>query len=130
MDISPAVDNYILDKPESVRLTLQILRDIIFETVKDATEQIKWGCPFYIKDGLLCYLNFEKKTKQVVLGFVEGNAMNDKYHLFSHDTAQIKKIYFQNAKSIPVAKVKLYLREATKINCRKEKNYINVKKKG
>ncbi|MFM8911994.1 MAG: DUF1801 domain-containing protein, partial [Flammeovirgaceae bacterium] len=70
MATSPAVDNYIFDKPEEVKLTLEILRDIIFETVKDATEQMKWGCPFYSNNRLLCYLNFEKKTRKVVLGLV------------------------------------------------------------
>lgn len=51
---SPAVDNYLFDKPEAIKLTLEVLREIIFETVSDVEEQIKWGIPFYSKNGLLC----------------------------------------------------------------------------
>ncbi|MFM8739420.1 MAG: DUF1801 domain-containing protein [Cytophagales bacterium] len=126
---SPAVDNYLFDKPEPVKLTLEVLREIIFEMVSDVEEQIKWGIPFYSKNGLLCYLNFEKKTQKVVLGLVEGNSITDKYNLFSHDTQQIKKIYFTSVDALPVNKVKYYLAQAVKINRTKEKNFINIRKK-
>ncbi len=126
---SPAVDNYLFDQPEPVKLTLQVLREIIFETVADVEEQMKWGCPFYSKNGLLCYLNFEKKTKQVVLGLVEGSSITDKYKLFSRDTKHIKKIYFTAVDAILVKKVKYYLGQAVEINESKKKNFINIRTK-
>jgi hypothetical protein len=125
---SPAVDNYIFGKPEEVKLTLEILRDIIFETVKGVEESVKWNCPFYCKDGLLCYINYERKTKKVTLGLIEGTSIIDKYKLFSTDTAHIKKIYFDSAEEIPIAKVKYYLREAVAINKVKTKNFMSIRK--
>jgi hypothetical protein len=126
---SPAVDNYLFDKPEAIKLTLEVLREIIFETVPDVEEQMKWGSPFYSKNGFLCYLNFEKKTKKVVLGLIEGSSIIDKYKLFSHDTQHIKKIYFTSVDAISVNKVKYYLAQGVKINRTKEKNFINIRKK-
>jgi hypothetical protein len=126
---SAAVDNYILDQPEDVRLTLEIVREIILETVLDAKEQIKWGIPFYTQNGLLCYLHYEQKTKRVILGLVEGSSIYDKYKLFGTDTQHVKKIYFERNGKIPVAKLKYYLREAIKINQTKERNFITLRKK-
>lgn len=126
---SAAVDNFIFDKPEEVKLTLEVLRDLIFETVEGAEESLKWNAPFYSKDGLLCYINYEKKTKKVILGLVEGASINDKYKLFSDDAAHIKKIYFEAAEKIPVAKVKYYLRQAMAINKAKSKNFMSIRKK-
>lgn len=126
---SSAVDKYIFAQRDDVKLTLEVLRDIIFETVKAVEESIKWNCPFYCKDGLLCYINYEKKTKKVILGFVEGASITDKYKLFSDDTAHIKKVYFEAAEKIPVAKVKYYLREAMAINKVKSKNFMSILKK-
>ncbi|MFM7851456.1 MAG: DUF1801 domain-containing protein [Flammeovirgaceae bacterium] len=125
---SAAVDIYILDQPEDIRLTLQILREIILETVTEVKEQIKWGVPFYTQNGLLCYLNYEQKTKKVILGLIEGSSIHDKYKLFGSGTQHVKKIYFEHNASIPTAKVKYYLREAVKINQTKEKNFISIRK--
>lgn len=126
---SSAVDNYIFAQRDDVKLTFEVLRDIIFETVKGVDENLKWNCPFYCKDGLLCYINYEKKTKKVIVGLVEGASITDKYNLFSDDTAHIKKIYFEAAEKIPVAKVKYYLREAMAINKVKSKNFMSLRNK-
>lgn len=125
---SPAVDNFIFGKPEGAKLTLEVLRDLIFDLVKGVEESVKWNSPFYSKDGLLCYINYEKKTKKVVLGLIEGSSIKDKYKLFSNDTAHIKKIYFDSAEKIPVAKVRYYLREAMAINKVKSKNFMTIRK--
>jgi hypothetical protein len=38
MATSSAVDNYLFDQSEYIKLSLEVLRIIIFETVKEATE--------------------------------------------------------------------------------------------
>lgn len=58
---SPAVDNYLFDLPEDIRITFEVLRDIIFDTMNDVEVSVKSNYLFYSKNGLLCYLAFNKK---------------------------------------------------------------------
>jgi hypothetical protein len=124
---SAAVDNFLFEKPENIRLTLEILRDIIFAAVKGVKEEFKWKCPFYSKDGFLCYLNVEKKTKKVVISFVEGHAFEDKYGVLNKDTTNVRKLYIDSAEMINERMVRYYLKQAIQFNKTKPKNFTNIK---
>jgi hypothetical protein len=128
MNRSPAVDNFLFDKPDDIRLLMEILRDIIFAAVKDVEEQMKWSCPFYSKNGFLCYLNFEKKSKKVVLSFVEGFALEDKYGLLNTDTSNVRKLYIDSPETINERVIRYYLKQALAINKTKTKNFMNIGK--
>lgn len=126
---SPAVDNFLFDWPEERRLTAEVLREIIFAHVKGVHEQMKWGCPFYSKDGMLCYINFDRKLKKVVLALVEGFMMEDKYGLLTGDTQNIKKIVIDSLESIHEKKIAHYLKQGVRINQTKTKNFMSIQKK-
>lgn len=126
---SPAVDNFLFDLPEKERLTMEILRDIIFETVKGVEESIKWRIPFYQYHGLLCYLNYEKKSKQVCIGFIEGVLLKDEKGVLSKDTQNIRKLYVPDIEKLKVRMLKSFLRQAIEINKKKEKNFVTIKKR-
>lgn len=108
---------------------MESLREIIFATVNPVEEAMKWNVPMYSHHGFLCYLNFDKKYKKVALGLVEGFMIEDKYHLFVHDTSNVKKILFDTSVDIPIRKIQYYLRAAIKVNLTKTKNFMNIKKK-
>ena len=127
---SPAVDNFLFDKPEHIRIIFEVLRDIIFDTVKDVEESVKWNYPFYSKNGLLCYLSFNKKEKKVALGFIEGCAMEDKYRVLNHDTMNIKKLFIDNVEAIDIKMIQYFLKQGVKINQTKTKNFVGIPKKG
>ena len=127
---SPAVDNFLFDKPEHIRMTFEVLRDIIFDTVKDVEETVKWNYPFYSKNGLLCYLAFNKKEKKVALGFIEGCSMEDKYGVLNHDTMNIKKLFIENVDTIDIKMIQYFLKQGVKINQTKTKNFVGITKKG
>ncbi len=127
---SAAVDNFLFDKPEHIRITFEVLRDIIFDTVKDVEESVKWSYPFYSKNGLLCYLAFNKKEKKVALGFIEGCAMEDKYHVLNHDTMNIKKLFIDDVDAIDIKMIQYFLKQGMAINQTKTKNFVALHKKG
>ncbi len=106
---SPAVDNFLFDQPEEIRVPMEVLRDIIFAQVKGVEEQLKWNVPFYSKNGFLCYLNYDRKLKKVVLAFVEGFLLEDKYHALTGDTRNIKKLMIDATKDIPLIRIRYYL---------------------
>ena len=126
---STAVDNFLLDKPIPQRLIMEALRDIIFRTVPEVEEAVKWNVPMYSRQGLLCYLNYDKKFRKVALGMIEGFLIADKYKLFQHDTSNVKKILFDEDDDIPIRKVQYYLQEGLRINQTKTKNFMSIKPK-
>ncbi|MCU0420235.1 MAG: DUF1801 domain-containing protein [Cyclobacteriaceae bacterium] len=126
---SPAVDNLLFDWPEERRLTAEVLREIIFAQVKGVQEQMKWGCPFYSKDGMLCYINFDRKLKKVVLALVEGFLMEDKYHQLIGDTQNIKKLVFESPDTINERQIAYYLKQGMQINQAKTRNFVSIHKK-
>lgn len=126
---SAAVDNLLFDIPTPRKLVMEALRDIIFSTVKDVEESVKWNVPMYSHKGLLCYLNYDRKHKSVVLAMIEGFMIEDKYKLFLPDTSNVKKIPIAIDQDIPIRKIQYYLREGIRINQTKSKNFMSIKKK-
>lgn len=107
---------------------MEALREIIFASVKDVQESVKWNVPMYSHNGLLCYINFDKKFGKVILAMIEGFLITDKYKLFQHDTSNVKKILFDPEKDLPIRKIQYYLREGVRINQTKTKNFMSIKK--
>jgi len=50
----PRVDSYIAESAEFARPILKHLRKLIHQGCPAAAETIKWGCPFFDYNGLLC----------------------------------------------------------------------------
>ena len=50
----PRVDSYIADSGEFARPVLKHFRKLIHQGCPSAVETIKWGCPFFDYQGLLC----------------------------------------------------------------------------
>lgn len=110
-----SADRYIYDLSEENIIIMEILRDEILNAHLEIEEVFKYNCPFYEFKGWFCYLSFEKKTKCVVLGFVDGFRMIDKYNLLSNDTKQIRKLYFSSLEKINKKQLKYYLDQAIEI---------------
>jgi hypothetical protein len=121
---NPSVDRYIFELSEHDAVIMDILRSYIERLVPMVEESFKFKCPFYVYKGLLCYLNFEKKSKTVVLSFVEGCMLEDKYELLSRDTSQVRKLYFKSARDIKLGVIKYYLQQAVKVNESKKRNFL------
>ena len=125
---SPAVDNYLFGLPEPQRQTMEAIRALIIQVLPTVEEHLKWNCPFYSLHGLLCYLNFDRKAKQVALCFVEGFQLEDTYGLLDKDKKQIAKLYIAEDQNLNKRIIRYYLRQAVAINKGKHKNFLNIRK--
>jgi hypothetical protein len=47
----------------------------------DVIEEIKYGIPFYSREGMVCYMNVNKSG--VTIGFLSGSQMSDTFGLFT-----------------------------------------------
>ena len=56
IDTSRTPDGLFESLPESERLTAMILRDLIKETLPEATEKLSWGAPFYSGRRNICFI--------------------------------------------------------------------------
>ncbi len=126
MERIPSVDRHIFDQAPNHALIFEVLRDYIERKIPEVVETYKYKCPFYEYNGMLCYINFERKSKTVVLSFVEGFLLEDKYQLLSSDTSQVKKLYYPTLKSINTQKLDYYMDQALKINKTKTKNFLKT----
>jgi hypothetical protein len=118
---SPSADRYVQSLATGDALIIEVLRDFVLNSNESIREEFKFNCPFYTYHGLLCYLNFEKKTKSVIMGFVSGFNFKDKYKLLSNDTKQVRKLYFRNIDDLNEDVLNYYLMQAIRINETKKK---------
>lgn len=56
------------------------IRALLLTTMPDLREEIKFGTPFYLYKGWVCYLNVTKE--HVDLGFTSGLELSDVFQLF------------------------------------------------
>jgi hypothetical protein len=126
---SPAVDRYIYEFDDDSRIVMEVLRELIFHNVPDVEESIKWHIPCYSWKGLLCYINKEKKSKKVVLGFIEGVCLKDNYGILNTDTSQIRKLLFKTLDDLNEDIIADFLKQATEINRTKKKNFLKIKER-
>jgi hypothetical protein len=113
---NPSADRYVHSlKPEDA-IIMEVMRDFVLEYKEGIQEVFKYHCPFYMYNGPLCYLSFEKKTNTVVIGFIQGFKFEDRYNLLSTDTKQVRKLYFKNTDDLDENILNYYLSQALVIN--------------
>jgi len=92
------------------------LRELIFATVPDATEVIKWSRPCYGREAgrLFCYLHAPQN--HVNLGFENGTALLDPKNLLEGTGKNMRHIKFRLDQVIDVPAVTALLRQAAAIS--------------
>ena len=114
---SKDVDLYLKHTPKPLRDLMIEIRTIIWKTIPDVEETIKFTVPFYSRQGLLCYLSPLKKKDGIYIGFAKGYLMSDESGVFTgRDLKQIRHIEFRKASEIKKKLLKQYLEEAMMLN--------------
>ncbi|HEX2612979.1 MAG TPA: DUF1801 domain-containing protein, partial [Fibrobacteria bacterium] len=67
----PRVDAYIAKSADFAKPILNHLRATVHKACPEATESIKWGMPFFVRNGLLC--NMAAFKAHVAFGFWNGS---------------------------------------------------------
>ena len=77
----PIIDEYFALLSEPQKSIAFEARALVLGTEPDIHEEMKYGVPFYVRQGMICYLNVNKSG--VMLGFTSGAQMSDSFDLFS-----------------------------------------------
>jgi hypothetical protein len=94
------IDEYIEKQPVETAQILVQLGKIILSTHPKMTETWKYNCPFYLYQGLFCYLAIDKSAKCVYIGFCDGHLMsNETKNLLGTEKKLVRKFYVYNALS-------------------------------
>jgi hypothetical protein len=121
---SRQIDDYICDAPDFAQPILKKLRVVVHKGCPKAVEVIKWGCPYFEHNGLLCGMAAFKA--HVGFGFWRANEMEDPENLFESGTgkkASMCSAKFLALKDMPTQKVLVdYVRRAKKLNEEAVKN--------
>lgn len=97
-------------------------RLLLCGTEPDVIEEMKFGVPFYSRQGMVCYMNINKSG--VTIGFICGTQMSDTFGLFSgKSTKLVRHIALPNVDFIRENhdKITNYVIEALVINDSKAK---------
>jgi hypothetical protein len=101
-------------KPEQ-REIAGTLHKLIVSAVPSVESGLKWGMPFYSKDGMLCFIMVAKK--HVNLGFVKGAALKDPKKLLQAGTSKtMRAIKVTSPGEIPAAAVRAFVKQAAALN--------------
>ncbi len=117
MKKSKDVDLYLKQKPKQIRDLMIVVRTIIWQTIPDVEESIKFTVPFYTRKGLLCYLSPLKKNDGIYIGFTKGYLMSDENGIFTgKELKQIRHLEIRKTSEIKKKLLKEYLQEAMLLN--------------
>lgn len=113
------IDNYFLQKPESLRESMLFLRSYLSSFDSAITEEWKYSLPFYYyKNKMFCYLNIDKKSGHPYIGIVDGSKM-DFPELVKGDRKRMKVLIVDPGTEIPVAIISKILSCSISIRNRK-----------
>ncbi len=123
MKHSKDVDRYIAAAPPLQRTIYSLVRKIIWESIPDVEESIKYTVPFYTRKGLLCYLS--PLDDGMYIGFAKGYLMSDSAGIFSGlDRKQIRHIVIKKKSDIKKKVLKEYFLEAMVLNEIKSEKFL------
>lgn len=71
----PAVARYLAELPDEIGQIASRVRHIVLGSAAGITEELKWGTPWFSKNGRLCYLMANQE--HVTFGFAKGASLNN-----------------------------------------------------
>ncbi|MGP4107671.1 DUF1801 domain-containing protein [Virgibacillus sp. L01] len=107
------VDQFIENLNGHTKEIIEKLREVIFQTSPNITEEMKWGKPCYIENGLVCYLQTAKN--HVNLGFYFGATLKDKDNLLEGTGKKMRHIRVKQLDDIQPQKFSALIKEAIEL---------------
>jgi hypothetical protein len=104
------VDHFIFTAPSEYRVILNLLRDIIANTVPDIKEEFKWNMPVYRAKKLCCYISTHKD--HINLGFYKGTTLSDPDQLLEGTGKDLRHYKIRTLKDVKKKNIAAWLKEA------------------
>lgn len=117
VDPNRNIDELYDSLPESERLTANILRDIIRETIPQCREKLSWGAPCYFGKRLICFvwpasIPWGKMDQGVAFGFGKAKLLDHDGFLSFEGRKQVGRHIYLAPEDIDLGQVTSLLREA------------------
>lgn len=107
------LENYFLKQPEPQQSCMLYLRTHLIEHGFD--EQYKYmTAMYYFKSKPFCYLSYSSKSNKLYVGFIKGYKMKHP-SLKQEGRKQIKVLYLDPEKDLPLKQIKEIITEAKKL---------------
>lgn len=111
----PRVDAYLKKAPAYARPILTKLRAVLHAADPAATEDLKWGAPTIMHDGMVC--SFVAFKKHVGLWFHKGALLDDRAGLLKPGkTVAMRAAHFTDEKQISARPIAALVKQAVKLN--------------
>ena len=95
---NPQVSDYISSAPEEQKKIMEVLRQLVHESVPNATENFKWSRPVFSAAKDFAYLKTAKSY--VTLGFFSFDKLEDKNNLLEGTGKDMRHIKIRKAVDI------------------------------
>jgi hypothetical protein len=114
-DLGKPVEPYIDRLKPEQRAIVEPLHRLILSADPSIQSALKWGMPFYSKDGMLAGIMVAKK--HVSLFFTQGTKLKDPKKLLTAGTSKtMRALKLTSPKEIPAAAVKSFVKQAVQLN--------------
>ena len=111
MNYNPKVSDYISNATEEQIEILEVLRNLIHETVENVSEEIKWGFPVFAQTKDFAYFRFAKK--HITLGFYHIDKIQDPDNLLEGEGNTLRHIKIKKLEDIQTKTVSAWLVQIT-----------------
>jgi hypothetical protein len=98
MQLNQEVTGYINQAPEEQKNIMEIIRNLIHETISDTDENFKWSRPVFTKGKDFAYLKTAKAY--VTLGFFNFDKLSDPDNLLEGTGKDMRHVKIKKADSI------------------------------
>ena len=128
-NVNPKVDAYIETAAPFAQPILKKIRVLMHKVCPEITEEIKWGAPTFMHEGIVAGMVAFKA--HVRFGFWRGKEMEDPDGLFENDGASFMNCEkLTDAKDLPAARVMIkYIKAAAALNASGKKKPKPAKRK-
>jgi uncharacterized protein YdeI (YjbR/CyaY-like superfamily) len=118
MSSTAAIKAYIDDAPAFARPICRKLRSVVRKADDRLVEEIKWGAPAYVHEGIVCSIAAFKK--HVALWLHKGALLDDPKKLLQpgKKAQTMKVLHFESTKDIDEAAITRFVRAAVELNVR------------
>lgn len=122
--MSQFIDEFVFHLEEEYRYNYFLLHEFVLSVSPLIKSEKKFNSPFYTFNGLLLYINFDKKKRLLYLGFCRGSQLIDSHGILDNSkTNTISKWYFTNLDSFSKNHdlLKKFIQDSMNINLTKGK---------
>lgn len=114
-EVENRIEQALQGKSESLRETVQALRELVKKLVPDATETVNsWNIPTFEYNGPLCY--YSVASKHITFGFLQGAHLEDPTGLLEGTGKNLRHVKLKRVEDVHNKSLAALIKSAAKAN--------------